>query len=121
MYAIIRPQGELPDGRPVAVKRLKQSALTNKGKSDFAREVNVMANVRHGNVLRLLAYCNEGGERILIYAFMPNKSLDLYIFGNAYYLRTCQYVNELLGNSAAFSHPRVRCVIHKLVSETDGR
>ncbi|CAO2043885.1 unnamed protein product [Urochloa humidicola] len=74
-------KGELPDGRKVAVKRLKQSALTDKGKSDFAREVDVMANVRHGNLLRLLAYCNEGGERILIYAFMPNKSLDLYIFG----------------------------------------
>nr|TKW06799.1 hypothetical protein SEVIR_7G264300v2 [Setaria viridis] len=74
-------KGELPDGRTVAVKRLKQSALTDKGRSDFAREVDVMANVRHGNLLRLLAYCNEGGERILIYAFMPNKSLDLYIFG----------------------------------------
>ncbi|CAN6269411.1 unnamed protein product [Urochloa humidicola] len=74
-------KGELPDGRKVAVKRLKQSVLTDKGKSDFAREVDVMANVRHGNLLRLLAYCNEGGERILIYAFMPNKSLDLYIFG----------------------------------------
>ncbi|OEL25484.1 Receptor-like serine/threonine-protein kinase SD1-8 [Dichanthelium oligosanthes] len=75
-------KGELPDGRTVAVKRLKQSALTDKGQRDFAREVDVMANVRHGNVLRLLAYCNDGGERILIYAFMPNKSLDLYIFGN---------------------------------------
>ncbi|CAL5014667.1 unnamed protein product [Urochloa decumbens] len=74
-------KGELPDGRKVAVKRLKQSALTEKGKRDFAREVDVMANVRHGNLLRLLAYCNEDGERILIYAFMPNKSLDLYIFG----------------------------------------
>ncbi|CAN6236368.1 unnamed protein product [Urochloa humidicola] len=74
-------KGELPDGRKVAVKRLKQSALTDKGKRDFAREVDVMANVRHGNLLRLLAYCNEDSERILIYAFMPNKSLDLYIFG----------------------------------------
>ncbi|CAL5070258.1 unnamed protein product [Urochloa decumbens] len=74
-------KGELLDGRTIAVKRLKQSALTDKGKSDFAREVDVMANVRHGNLLRLLAYCNEGSERILIYSFMPNKSLDLYIFG----------------------------------------
>ncbi|WVZ87343.1 hypothetical protein U9M48_033992 [Paspalum notatum var. saurae] len=75
-------KGELPDGRSVAVKRLKQSVLADdKGKKDFAREVDVMANVRHANLLRLLAYCNEGGERILIYAFMPNKSLDLYIFG----------------------------------------
>ncbi|KAJ1272977.1 hypothetical protein BS78_06G244700 [Paspalum vaginatum] len=75
-------KGELPNGRSVTVKRLKQSVLADdKGKKDFAREVDVMANVRHANLLRLLAYCNEGGERILIYAFMPNKSLDLYIFG----------------------------------------
>lgn len=40
-----------------------------------------MARLRHGNLLRLLAYCNEGDERILIYAYMPNKSLDCYIFG----------------------------------------
>ncbi|TVU16256.1 hypothetical protein EJB05_39809, partial [Eragrostis curvula] len=79
-FAIVY-QGELPDGRTVAVKRLKQSALTDKGKSDFEREVLVMASLRHGNLLRLLAYCNEGNERVLIYAYMRNKSLDLYIFG----------------------------------------
>lgn len=74
-------KGQLPDGRMIAVKRLKQSALTKKGKSDFTREVEVMARLRHGNLVRLLAYCNQGNERILIYDFMPNKSLDLYIFG----------------------------------------
>jgi serine/threonine protein kinase len=65
----------------VAVKRLKQSALTNKGKKDFAREVAVMAGLHHGSLLRLLAYCNEGNERILVYAYMKNKSLDNHIFG----------------------------------------
>uniref|UniRef100_A0A453D3G2 Protein kinase domain-containing protein n=1 Tax=Aegilops tauschii subsp. strangulata TaxID=200361 RepID=A0A453D3G2_AEGTS len=68
-------------GRTIAVKRLKQSALTKKGKCDFTREVEVMARLRHGNLVRLLAYCDEGEERILVYAYMPNKSLDLYIFG----------------------------------------
>uniref|UniRef100_R7W9K6 Receptor-like serine/threonine-protein kinase n=1 Tax=Aegilops tauschii TaxID=37682 RepID=R7W9K6_AEGTA len=74
-------KGQLPDGRTIAVKRLKQSALTKKGKCDFTREVEVMARLRHGNLVRLLAYCDEGEERILVYAYMPNKSLDLYIFG----------------------------------------
>ncbi|XP_037479537.1 receptor-like serine/threonine-protein kinase SD1-8 [Triticum dicoccoides] len=74
-------KGQLPDGRTIAVKRLRQCALTRKGKCDFAREVEVMARLRHGNLIRLLAYCDEGEERILVYVYMPNKSLDLYIFG----------------------------------------
>ncbi|KAE8786725.1 NAC domain-containing protein 8 [Hordeum vulgare] len=74
-------KGQLPDGRTIAVKRLRQSARTRKGKCDFTREVEVMARLRHGNLVRLLAYCNEGDERILVYVYMPNKSLDLYIFG----------------------------------------
>ncbi|XP_048559368.1 receptor-like serine/threonine-protein kinase SD1-8 [Triticum urartu] len=74
-------KGLLPEGRMIAVKRLKQSALTTKGKKDFGREVEVMAGLRHGNLVRLLAYCNEGKERILIYEHMQNKSLNVYIFG----------------------------------------
>ncbi|KAF7019315.1 hypothetical protein CFC21_032506 [Triticum aestivum] len=74
-------KGQLTGGRMIAVKRLKQSALTRKGKKDFAREVEVMAGLRHNNLVRLLAYCNEGKERILVYEYMENKSLNVYIFG----------------------------------------
>ncbi|KAM0897173.1 hypothetical protein ACQ4PT_022736 [Festuca glaucescens] len=74
-------KAQLADGRMIAVKRLKQSALTRKGKKDFAREVEVMAGLRHGSLLRLLAYCNQGKERILVYEYMQNKSLNIYIFG----------------------------------------
>uniref|UniRef100_A0ACD5UG72 Uncharacterized protein n=1 Tax=Avena sativa TaxID=4498 RepID=A0ACD5UG72_AVESA len=76
-------KGQLPEGRLIAVKRLKQSALTTKGKKDFVREVEVMAGLRHGSLVRLLAYCNEGKERILIYEYMRNRSLNAYIFGAA--------------------------------------
>nr|ADG56510.1 putative receptor-like kinase [Hordeum vulgare subsp. vulgare] len=73
-------KGQLPDGRTIAVKRLRQSARTRKGKCDFTREVEVIVRLWHGNLVPLLAYCNEGDERILVYVYMPNKSLDLYIF-----------------------------------------
>ncbi|KAF7019312.1 hypothetical protein CFC21_032503 [Triticum aestivum] len=75
-------KGQLPEGRTIAVKRLKQSVLTTKGKKDFAREVEVMVGLRQGSLVRLLAYCNEGKERILIYEYMQNKSLNFHIFGN---------------------------------------
>jgi serine/threonine protein kinase len=86
----------------VAVKRLKQSALTNKGKKDFAREVAVMAGLHHGSLLRLLAYCNEGNERILVYAYMKNKSLDNHIFGIHPVLSEfslLSYITDLIINS----------------------
>ncbi|XP_052148230.1 putative cysteine-rich receptor-like protein kinase 31 [Oryza glaberrima] len=67
--------------KKIAVKRLKPSALSTKGLHDFTREVELMSRVRHGNLSRLLAYCIEGDERILVYEYMPKKSLDVYIFG----------------------------------------
>jgi len=74
-------KAQLAEGRMIAVKRLNQSALTKKGKKHFAREVEVMAGLRHASLVRLLAYCNQGKERILVYEYMENKSLNIYIFG----------------------------------------
>uniref|UniRef100_J3M7G4 non-specific serine/threonine protein kinase n=1 Tax=Oryza brachyantha TaxID=4533 RepID=J3M7G4_ORYBR len=74
-------KGILPDERMIAVKRLNQSALTKKGEQDFIREVEVMAELRHGNLLPLLAYCSAHRERVLIYEYMRKGSLDRYIFG----------------------------------------
>ena len=45
------------------------------------REVGVMSKLRHGNLLQLLSYCQDENERILVYEYMKNKSLNLYIFG----------------------------------------
>ncbi|KAG2569086.1 hypothetical protein PVAP13_7NG389050 [Panicum virgatum] len=74
-------EGHLPDGRKVAVKRLIQYSLTDEGVNAFVREVGVMSKLRHGNLLQLLSYCQDGKERILVYEYMKNKSLNLYIFG----------------------------------------
>jgi len=45
------------------------------------REVKVMSKLRHGNLIQLLFYCKDGNERVLVYEYMKNKSLDRYIFG----------------------------------------
>ncbi|KAL6651963.1 hypothetical protein ACP70R_010888 [Stipagrostis hirtigluma subsp. patula] len=74
-------EGNLPDGRKVAVKRLRHPFLADKSGEDFMREVEVMSRLRHGNLVQLLSYCKEMNERVLIYEFMQNKSLNLYIFG----------------------------------------
>lgn len=48
----------------------------------FTREMQLMSGLKqHRNVLRLLAYCDEASERILVYEYMHRRSLDSYIFG----------------------------------------
>ncbi|KAL6844525.1 hypothetical protein ACP4OV_026198 [Aristida adscensionis] len=74
-------EGHLPNGRKVAVKRLIHPFHSDESGEAFIREVEVMSKLRHGNLVQLLSYCKDGNERVLIYEFMQNKSLDLYIFG----------------------------------------
>ncbi|KAK1683781.1 hypothetical protein QYE76_044629 [Lolium multiflorum] len=69
-------------GRKVAVKRLKlSSSLPTRVLRDYKREVEIVGNLHHDNLARLLAYCNDGDERILVYEYVEKRSLNLYIFG----------------------------------------
>lgn len=73
-------QGVLPDGREIAVKRL---FFNNRHRAaDFYNEVNMISSVEHKNLVRLLGCSCSGPESLLIYEFLPNKSLDRFIFGN---------------------------------------
>ncbi|KAF5208166.1 Cysteine rich receptor like kinase, partial [Thalictrum thalictroides] len=71
-------KGRLPNGRDVAVKRLSQTS--DQGEVEFKNEVLSMANLQHRNLVRLLGFCLKGKERILIYEFIANGSLDQFIF-----------------------------------------
>uniref|UniRef100_J3KVV4 non-specific serine/threonine protein kinase n=1 Tax=Oryza brachyantha TaxID=4533 RepID=J3KVV4_ORYBR len=70
-------KGDLPNGVPVAVKMLENSIGDGQ---EFINEVATIGTIHHANVLRLLGFCSEGTRRALIYEFMPNDSLDKYIF-----------------------------------------
>ncbi|KAG2598514.1 rust resistance kinase Lr10-like isoform X1 [Panicum virgatum] len=73
-------KGELPNGVPVAVKVLENS--TGKG-DEFVNEVATIGLIHHANIVRLLGFCSQGTRRALIYEFMPNESLEKYIFMHA--------------------------------------
>ncbi|XP_002527534.2 G-type lectin S-receptor-like serine/threonine-protein kinase At5g24080 [Ricinus communis] len=70
-------RGELTDKRIVAVKCLKN---VTGGDAEFWAEVTIIARMHHLNLVRLWGFCAEKGQRILVYEYVPNGSLDKYLF-----------------------------------------
>ncbi|XP_048596741.1 putative cysteine-rich receptor-like protein kinase 39 [Brassica napus] len=71
-------KGILPNGQEIAVKRLTKGS--GQGDMEFKNEVSLLTRLQHRNLVKLLGFCNEGDEEVLVYEFVPNSSLDHFIF-----------------------------------------
>lgn len=72
-------KGVLPNGKEVAIKQLK--AGSGQGEREFQAEVEIIGRVHHRHLVSLVGYCISGARRLLVYEFVPNKTMEFHLHG----------------------------------------
>ncbi|XP_050217935.1 proline-rich receptor-like protein kinase PERK1 [Mercurialis annua] len=72
-------KGVLPNGKEVAVKQLK--AGSGQGEREFQAEIEIISRVHHKHLVSLVGYCITGSERLLVYEFVPNNTMEFHLHG----------------------------------------
>jgi serine/threonine protein kinase len=74
-------KGILPGGQEIAVKQLKKDS--GQGEREFQAEIETIRRVHHKHLVSLVGYCVTGAERLLVYEFVPNKTLEFHLHGKS--------------------------------------
>ncbi|XP_071731113.1 cysteine-rich receptor-like protein kinase 42 [Rutidosis leptorrhynchoides] len=115
-------KGTLPNGDVVAVKRLFFN--TRQWVDEFFNEVNLISAIEHKNLIKLLACSIEGPESLLVYEFVPNKSLDHFLFDKdkAQILSWKQRMVVILGTAEGLAYLHGGChvrIIHRDIKSSN--
>ncbi|KAK7269971.1 hypothetical protein RIF29_22798 [Crotalaria pallida] len=108
-------RGILPDGRNVAVKRL--STNSRQGSIEFKNEVLLIAKLQHRNLVAFIGFCLQEQEKILIYEYVPNRSLDYFLFDTQQQKLSWHERYKIIGGTALgilylHEHSRLK-VVHR--------
>lgn len=109
-------KGKLPNGHDIAVKRHEISS--HQGPAEFRAEIELIQNLRHKNIITLLGYCVQQEEKILVYEYMPNKSLACIIADDSKrkFLNWSQRLQIIKGIADGLVYLHVHsqmCIVHK--------
>ncbi|CAN6441687.1 unnamed protein product [Victoria cruziana] len=74
-------KGILPNGKEVAIKQLKSGS--GQGEREFHAEVEIISRVHHKHLVSLVGYCISGTQRLLVYEFVPNNTLEFHLHGRS--------------------------------------
>lgn len=108
-------KGWLPDGKVVAVKQLK--AGSGQGEREFRAEVEIISRVHHRHLVSLVGYCISEQQRLLIYEFVPNKTLEHHLHGQGMpVLDWVKRIKIALGSAKGLAYLHEDChpkIIHR--------
>ncbi|KAJ0773829.1 putative protein kinase RLK-Pelle-PERK-1 family [Helianthus annuus] len=108
-------KGILPNGKEVAIKSLKSTS--GQGEREFQSEVEIISRVHHRHLVSLVGYCIAGRQRLLVYEYISNKSLDYHLYGKGSPLMNgSTRLNIALGAAKGFAYLHEDCeprIIHR--------
>ncbi|THU68357.1 hypothetical protein C4D60_Mb08t03060 [Musa balbisiana] len=114
-------RGFLKDSKlEVAIKRISRGS--KQGRKEYVSEVKIISRLRHRNLVQLVGWCHDRGEFSLVYEFMPNGSLDSYLYSTARLLEWPARHRVALGLASALLYLHEeweQCVVHRDVKPSN--
>ncbi|CAJ1973861.1 unnamed protein product [Sphenostylis stenocarpa] len=108
-------KGVLPCGKQIAVKQLKSGS--QQGEREFQAEVETISRVHHKHLVELVGYCVTGAERMLVYEFVPNNTLEFHLHGEGgIFLGWTTRIKIALGSAKGLAYLHEDCnpaIIHR--------
>ncbi|GAB2274819.1 hypothetical protein Dimus_009593 [Dionaea muscipula] len=118
-------RAELPDGKLLAVKKLDQVVTSRLREHEFIELINSVDRLRHANIVGLVGYCSEHAQRLLIYEYCSNGSLQDSLHSDEDYKRKVSWNNRIriaFGAARALEYLHEVCqppVIHRNFKATN--
>ncbi|XP_017702033.1 L-type lectin-domain containing receptor kinase IX.1-like [Phoenix dactylifera] len=114
-------KGVLHDSKlEVAIKRISRGS--NQGAKEYISEVTIISRLRHRNLVQLIGFCHERGDLLLVYEYMPNKSLEYHLYSEERLLAWPERYKIALGLASALLYLHEeweQCVVHRDVKPSN--